>query len=214
MNVQDNLARKICDELQLEEEQYEVIRYGAFAIMQISLCIVSVIIFGLLFGVMVEALVVSFSTSILRQYSGGAHASRPGSCAVIGTVVSVGLALFINYIVNYMNIYTTISIEFFSFSFAFYILYKYAPVDSKAKPIKSESKRNKMRRRSFSITIFYLIINIVFLFIYYSTKDIRFHLLLLDISGGMLFQIFSLTIIGRSILARLDHSLTRIMYRR
>ncbi len=214
MSIQDQLARKICDELDLGKEEYEVISYGAFAVFQISLCIISVAIFGLLFGVMLEALVVSFSTSILRQYSGGAHASRPGSCAVIGTIVSVGLALFIQYIGNLMNFNAILLVEMILFLLAFYIINKYAPVDSQAKPIKTEAKRKKMRKRSFIIVTSYLAISAVFLYFYQVTKDSRFTILALDISGGVLFQIFSLTIIGRSVLAKIDCRLTRIMYRR
>ena len=214
MNIQDQLAKKISDELNLEEEQYEIIRYGAFAIMQISLCIIAVAVFGLLFGVMLQALIVSFSTSILRQYSGGTHASRPGSCAVIGTVVSVGLALFMKYIGNFMNVNTILIVDGISFLIAFYIINKYAPVDSKAKPIKSEAKRKKMRKRSFIIAATYLILSIVFLLSYQFTNNVDFYIFVLDISGGMLFQVFSLTIIGRSVLAKIDQGLTRVMYRR
>ncbi len=214
MNIQDQLAKKISDELNLEEEQYEIIRYGAFVIMQISLCIIAVAVFGLLFGVMLQALIVSFSTSILRQYSGGTHASRPGSCAVIGTVVSVGLALFMKYIGNFMNVNTILIVDGISFLIAFYIINKYAPVDSKAKPIKSEAKRKKMRKRSFIIAATYLILSIVFLLSYQFTNNVDFYIFVLDISGGMLFQVFSLTIIGRSVLAKIDQGLTRVMYRR
>ena len=71
-----------------------------------------------------------------------------------------------------------------------------------------------MRKKSFAIVMSYLAISIFFLYFYQVTNDSRFYLLALDISGGMLFQIFSLTIIGRSVLVRIDQGLTRIMYRR
>lgn len=214
MKIQDQVAKKICDELNLGQEEYEVISYGAFALIQISICIIAVALLGLVFGVMLEALVVSFSTSILRQYSGGAHASRPGSCAVIGAAVSVGLALFIQYIGNIMNFNMIVAVESILFILSFCVIYKYAPVDSHTKPIKTEDKRKRMRKKSFAIVMSYLAISILFLYFNKVTNDSKFYLLALDISGGMLFQIFSLTIIGRSLLAKVDQGLTRIMYGR
>lgn len=212
MNIEDLFARKIIDELNLDESQYEIIRYGAFAFIQIILSILAVAFFGFVFGVMIEALMVSLSTSILRQYSGGVHASEPTTCLIIGTTVSVGLAIFINFISGFLNLFLILGILPILFLISFYIICKNAPVDSKAKPIRTEMKRRKLKKISFAIISVYLIVNIIFLLLYLYSLNTSYYIFSLDVCGGMLFQIFSLTIIGHEILAKVDNMVTRVLY--
>lgn len=212
--MQDRIAKKISDELRFDIDRYEIISYGAFAVIQMIISIVAVAFFGFFLGVMTQALMVSFSTSILRQYSGGAHAGKPKSCIVIGTTVSVGLALFIKHISSILIFRHFIGILAMVFMVSFYIIYKNAPVDSKAKPIRTEMKRKKMKKKSFIVVATYLVFNIAFLIMYLYTYNINYIIYSLDICGGMLFQIFSLTIIGHKILGKIDYGVTYVLYRK
>ncbi|MFZ7122063.1 MAG: accessory gene regulator ArgB-like protein [Eubacteriaceae bacterium] len=212
--MQDKIAKKISDELKLNVDQYEIISYGAFAVIQIIISIVAVAFFGLILGVMPQALMVSFSTSLLRQYSGGAHAGRPRSCIVIGTAASVGLALFIKLISSVLIFRHWISVVAMIFMVSFYIIYKKAPVDSEAKPIRTETKRKKMKMKSLIVVTTYFVLNIAFVIMYLSAYNINYIIYSLDICGGMLFQIFSLTIIGHKILGKIDDGVTFILFKK
>ena len=84
------LSNKIGRELQVSENEKAVIHYGLFAIIHTSISIAAIVLAGSLLGVLIPALILSVTTVILRKYSGGAHASSPESCAIIGVIISVG----------------------------------------------------------------------------------------------------------------------------
>ena len=163
----DNIAEKVGSELDLDNDRKEVIAYGTFALLHTMLSIVLVIIFGLLFGVLTEALIVSFTISILRKYSGGAHASSPGTCAIIGTVVSIGQALLISSVMtSLINLKLFILLGLLIFVWSYYIIFKLAPVDSVAKPIKTQKKRERMKKGSILILDAYLVIIVLNIIMY------------------------------------------------
>ena len=89
--LSNKIATKIVVETDGDEERKSVIEYGIFAMIQTGIAIICTVIFGLLFNVLVEALIVSFSISILRKCSGGVHATSPTRCTVIGTIICLSL---------------------------------------------------------------------------------------------------------------------------
>lgn len=196
------ISNNIAQELNLDEDKISVINYGIFSFIQIAICIGLVIIFGFIFNVVIEALIISFTISILRKSSGGVHATSPGRCAIIGTIASVGLGL----ISKYIN--ASFSLVIFGGSIAFiwsyYIIYKLAPVDSIAKPIKSIEKRNRLKKSSMMILSAYLIIAVIEIIFFYFTKNSSILVYSLCIYMGILWQIFSLTKCGHLVIGKLD----------
>ncbi len=74
MSLAEKIATKIGNNaklfLNVNEEQEQIIIYGAINLFQMLFAILWVIIAGLLFGVFYEALIFSITASILRKYSG------------------------------------------------------------------------------------------------------------------------------------------------
>lgn len=204
MSLSEKIAKRISDELNLDHEKYEVINYGLFAFLQITYSLLLVAVFGLIFGLIFQALVVSFVSSILRQYSGGVHASKPSICLFIGTVVTVSIACIASFISKNVNEITVIIIGLIIVVISYYIIYKRAPVDSKAKPIKSIVKRKLMRRNSLIILSIYLLIVIILLISYYYTRNIIYVEYSICIYLAFGWQVFSLTIIGHKVLTKVD----------
>lgn len=206
--LSNKIATKIVVETDGDEERKSVIEYGIFAMIQTGIAIICTVIFGLLFNVLVEALIVSFSISILRKCSGGVHATSPTRCTVIGTIICIlipKLVIDIN-----MNIIYSIILGVIVFIVSYYIVYKLAPVDSKNKPIKKLERRKKLKRKSINIINIYLIISIVFIMIYHfynvHSMIIYFECLYL----GMLWQVISLTKVGHLTVNKFDYLLNKI----
>jgi accessory gene regulator B len=212
MSISDKVAQRISIELKLVQDKQDIISYGAFAFMQIIISLVLVAIFGLLFGVLFQALTVSFVSSILRQYSGGVHASRPSICLIIGTFVTAGIAWLMSFISNYLNSITVLVIGLVSFTWSYYIIYNKAPVDSKAKPIKTEAKRIRMRKNSLIVLSIYLVIVLALMGIYYLTANKSFLMYSMCIYGAFSWQVFNLTIIGYKILNKIDALLCNLLF--
>lgn len=197
----EKVSSYIAQKLNFDEDKKSVINYGIFAFIQMGICIVLVIIFAFIFNVTIEALIISFTISILRKSSGGVHASSPERCAVIGTVSSVGMALMCKHINVSLSFVMLIGSIIFIWSY--YIVYKLAPVDSIAKPIKSIEKRKRLKKVSIKTLSAYLIIIIINIICYICLKNFNLLTYSLCIYMGLLWQIFSLTKSGHLILGKL-----------
>lgn len=208
----EKISNSIANELELNHEKKSVVNYGIFAFIQMSISIIFVFIFGLIFNVTIEALIITFTISILRKSSGGVHASTPSICTIIGTLVGVGFALLVKLIE--LNLIFIIAVGLVVFIGAYIIIIKLAPVDSIAKPIKGEAKRNRLRKKSINILMLYGIIVIFNILIY--TFINKYYLLeySLCIYIGIVWQVFSLTSIGKLFLNKIDDYLSLILLKR
>lgn len=214
MSLSNKISNKISNELGLDKEKTEIINYGLFALIQIITSLILVTIGGLFFGIVFQALVVSFVSSILRQYSGGTHASQPIICQIIGTTATLCIAYIatlVNYHTNKIIIILIICLILLIYSY--YILYKKAPVDSKAKPINNIDKKKRMKRNSLIIQTFYLILSMILVIFYYLTKNKNYIEYLICICLAFSWQVFSLTIIGNKILTKIDSLISTILHK-
>lgn len=201
-NLCNKISNYISQELNLDNNRKAIINYGIFAFMQMIICILLVMIFGAIFNVFFEAIIVSFTVSILRKSSGGVHASSPKACAVIGTISSILMA----------KISQNIQVDFkrliiwgiIIFIWAYYFIYKLAPVDSIAKPIKNLEKRKRLKKNSIIILSTYLIIIIINFTYLYFIKNESSLIYISCIYMGILWQVFSLTKSGHLLLGKLD----------
>lgn len=206
----NNIADKIGLELGLDDERKEVIAYGTFALVHTLISIICVIIFGMIFNVLMESLIVAFSISILRKYSGGAHANSPEVCAVIGTIIAIGESLFICSIKNTINLKIYLPIVFIIFIWCLYIVCKLAPVDSEAKPIKTQTKRTRMKKGSIFVLGLYILAVIVNVIMYNKTSTNMYLVISMCICAGALWQVITLTYIGHLIMDKMDTFLNQI----
>lgn len=200
--ISEKISSNIAQELNFDNDKKSIINYGIFALIQIGICIALVIIFGFIFNVTFEALIISFTISILRKNSGGVHATSPGRCAIIGTFASVGMALILKYI-NF-DFSLIIFVGSIVFIWSYYTIYKLAPVDSIAKPIKSLKKRKRLKKNSIMILSVYLIVVLIIILCYLVIKNYSLLTYILCIYMGLLWQVFSLTKCGHLVMGKLD----------
>ena len=185
------LSSFISKELDLEKDKEAVVNYGIFSLIQIFMSIGLVIVFGLIFGVLIEALIASFTGSLLRKSSGGVHADSPGKCTAIGTVMCVGIGLISKKID--ISISLMILIEICIFIWSYIIIFKYAPIDSLAKPIKKEEKRMKLKKASIVILTIYLIIITLNTILFHLSGEEKYIVYSLCMCFSIIWQVFSLT---------------------
>ena len=213
--LSNNIANKVASELALDENNREVIAYGTFALMQMLLSITLVFLFGLLFHVAFEALIISFTGSILRKYSGGVHASSPGICTFIGTIVCVGQAVLISLLISSVaNFKFVIALGVVIFIWSYYIIYKLAPVDSASKPIVKEEKRKRMKKGSIILLSLYLIITVFLILFYISSVEKKLLFYALCLYAGILWQAFTLTSPGHLLIGKVDTFLSQKIIKR
>ncbi|MDV4150957.1 accessory gene regulator B family protein [Clostridium sp. AL.422] len=197
-----SISNNLKEQLQLDEDTRSIIEYGIFAFFHMGISILLVAIFGAIFNVMIQALIISFTGAILRKFSGGAHASTSGNCAIVGVLIAVIPAYILKHIslnISYISIIGTVL-----FVISFIIIYKLAPVDSPNKPIKKQAKIKRLKRGSIIILSVYMIIIVFNMYIYYTYKIG----ILLEYSScifiGVLWQVFTLTKYGHLVVNKID----------
>lgn len=205
----NRISNKLQIELNLDEDKKSIIEYGLFALFNMGISILLVAIIGLIIGVIVEALIISFTGAILRKFSGGAHASSAISCSILGVIISVLPAKIIKDFS--LNINFTIILCLFIFTICFFTIYKLAPVDSPNKPIKKKEKIKKLKKGSIIILTIYMVIVIFNIILYHITENSTFLVYSNCIYVGTLWQVFTLTKLGHSVVNILDHILIKIL---
>lgn len=208
----NGIAEKLALELGFDNDRKEVIAYGMFALFHTMLSIVFVIVFGVILGVGLEAFVISLVVSILRKYSGGVHASSPEICTFMGTIIVIVIAVLIPFaITQSINLMIVIILGVITFAYSYYLIYKLAPVDSDAKPIRTERKRKRMKKGSILVLGFYMLMVVLNIIMYIGTDEKLFLVFSLCIYGGTAWQVFTLTNVCHLIIKKIDTFLNHIL---
>lgn len=200
--IMKGLASRIALSLGYDTEKEAVIAYGLFAIVQIIITIVLALLFGFIVGAPVEAMIVCFSVSIYRSYSGGAHAHDAEFCTVISVIYCTFAAWLSTHVIPFYVPFIMLIAIILVYAFVFWISIRYVPVDSPNKPIKSEQKIKRMRKGSFIIISAYMALQ---LFFYFSSSQWpAFRTYGISLLLGISWQAFTLTPLGAILLDKLN----------
>ncbi|NRY64176.1 accessory gene regulator ArgB-like protein [Clostridium beijerinckii] len=215
MSLAEKIATKIGNNakifLNINEEQEQIIVYGAINLFQMLFAILWVIIAGLLFGVFYEALIFSTTASILRKYSGGVHASSPSRCVIIGAFSAALAGILINNIFYSINSITVAVISGAIIIFAFITVFRNAPVDSIKKPIKNIETRKQFKRKSIFVIFIFSFIMIILFMLNEKFSELYYIKLIESIGVGVLWQTITLTKNGINFLNKVDSALKYII---
>jgi len=208
MSLTEKMAVKIGNNaklfLNVDDDGEQIIVYGAINLIQIIFAVLWVIIAGLFFGVVYEALIFSITVSILRKYSGGAHASSSGRCIIIGTILAVAAGLFIDKIFYKFNMTTVILISIAFMAFAFIVVVKNAPVDSIKKPINNIEIKKQFKKKSIIVISIFSLIIIILCVLSKTYSELYYIKLIESVNLGVLWQASTLTKNGIRFLNKVD----------
>ena len=214
MSITEKIAVKMGSNaksyLNANEDEEQIIIYGAINLLQTLFAILCVIIFGLLLGVLYETLLFSITAGVLRKYSGGVHASSPSRCNIIGTSIACIAGIAIDHILYKLSMFTVMWTSAAFIIVALIIVVKNAPIDSVKKPITNIEVKKQFKKKSI-ITILFFSGIILILFIlsqrYAGVYCIKF---IESISFGVLWQAITLTKGGISLVNKVDFVLQYI----
>ncbi len=177
------ISSYLARELNYSDEQKAILAYAVESILITVLGFVIIMSVGLLLRAPYETFFTAVAAGTLRKFSGGAHFSTPGKCLLTGGVVYPLFGLTVkNVLMDYVKEPMFLTVVLTAAVVSFYIVVKYAPVDSVNKPIVSPEFRKKLSRASIiTVLVFYAVA-----FLNYSTN------LGLSILGGILLQAVTL----------------------
>ncbi|HBZ6546876.1 TPA: accessory gene regulator AgrB [Clostridium perfringens] len=211
-NISKLIAEKVSSELNYDNERKEIIQYGTYALIQTLISIISVLILGLVFNIALEALIFLFTASILRKYSGGAHSESSNVCTLLGIIISICIGFLIkSSFFAKMNFELVVFIGIVIFVFGYFIVFKFAPVDTKNKPIKTEKKKKRMKKGSLKILTIYLFIEVLSIILYYNSGWGLAKPVMLSIIFGVAWQCMTLTYIGNILLKTIDSFTNKLL---
>jgi accessory gene regulator B len=217
MYLSEKMAVKIGNNakllLNIDEEKEQIIVYGAINLIQIIFAILWVIIAGLFFGVLYEALIFSITVSILRKYSGGVHASSSSRCIIIGTILAAVAGISIDKIFYKLNMTAVILISIAFIGFALIVVVKNAPVDSIKKPITNVEIKKQFKKKSIVVISIFSAIIIILCVLSKKYSELFYIKVIEAISLGILWQTVTLTKNGISLLNKVDFVLKYIFER-
>ena len=190
-----------------DDEKINVISDGLTALSQTACIFILSLILGLVCDCFYESMVVFFCVGILRKYTAGVHSESLYSCLIISVIAIFSMAMISRYafiLIPTIIISRIISmiVCFILFSLLFFVVYKYAPVDTPNKPLKKPEKIKRLKKGSRLITILYF--TVAFIFIYFSFIQIRFFTTAVSIVMATGWQTMTLTKSGKKIINKLD----------
>ena len=199
-----SISNKLGDRLGKNEEEIAVLNYGLFMLIHTILAILLTLCFGILTNMIIEMVSISIIASFLKRYSGGVHSSTPKRCIITGIIFILSLSIICKYVMINLNNTKLGFIILLGILMFYYILYKKCPVPSKNKPLKKESTRNKLRKKSFKLLNTYTAVMLTLYFYNIYNELYIFKLGVSVIFLGVLLQIFSLTKAGELVVAILE----------
>lgn len=146
-------ARFLCKDD--DEETLELYEYAIYIVLAAILHIVTVIMLGVFFNMLIESIVFYGSFISIRKFAGGYHAMTPLRCYLFSTITIFISLLLLQQLSNFSNTITCVFILIALISIICIIVL--SPLDSENKPIS-----NKKEKRVYKIIS---IINSVVLFL-------------------------------------------------
>ncbi|WP_432662377.1 accessory gene regulator B family protein [Wukongibacter baidiensis] len=199
----DNTINYFEKNTEIDENQEAILRFAIEVVISFVVSLGLVLLVALPLGVFLNVLIIILTTSILRSFSGGAHSETMFGCALYGAIIMNGFGLVTKYTQPSKGVLSIFIL--FVFLFSTWSIYKYAPADTPGKPITTKVKRQKLRRLSFATLFIWCILCLL-----WYTGLMKNLTIIYASAFGVLWQSFSLTDWGYSLLHHVDRILRMI----
>lgn len=209
LTLTKKISASICSSLNITGEAREVLEYGMIALVQILILIPAILIIGLFTGTMWSALIICFTASFLRKYTGGVHVSSINICTIIGVTFCMSASVLIQYLLaQRVNLVWLAVILVSCYSLALVVITKKVPVDTPNKPINTEKKKKRLRKAAFIILASYAFVSMVLFYVSFRFNVTTIYIW--SILFGLMWQILTLTQMGAIFIGWVDKSMTML----
>lgn len=122
------------------EETLELYEYAIYIVLSAILHIVTIIILGVCFEMLIESIVFYGSFISIRKFAGGYHAKNPTFCYLFSVISSVSILYLINYLSNISSIYLTLTF-FLLVMICVILIIIISPIDNDNKTMNYKEKK-------------------------------------------------------------------------
>lgn len=152
--VSATIAQSLADSGKVEREDLALCQYGVKQIFTILLNLLTTIVIGCLFGMVLESILFTVSYIPLRSYAGGFHAKTSVRCYVYSIVMIMAVLVILRFFPEQTLYYDV------AFLTAGILLLAFAPVEDQNKPL-DDLEKKVYRRRTIAIWMIESILIIV-----------------------------------------------------
>lgn len=193
------IASFLANQLDLDSEQRDVLRFGALTALLHAASVLTVIIIGALTGILGYVLTSTLTVMTIRHASGGPHVQTPLRCYITSSVALlilgyVGAGLGPAFATQPLAVRMAVVIGAAFPAVAG--LYKYAPVEAPRRPLSPQHRAN-MRRLSIRLGVIVSLLSIAG-----AVLGIG---LTVSVLLGLIFQVVTLTPTGCFAVNLIDH---------
>ena len=195
------IAASIGQKLGKNEDEVAVIAYGLIGIFQFLAILIISLTIGIIFGFVAEVLTIFLSVGFLRRLTGGAHSRGLYNCLVYSVVFVCGFSALCHFLVVQLPLYRIILPAVAAiYLFGYITIALKAPVTPKNKPCRTEEKRRRLRRGSFTVLSVFLVLDALLLILGKGTL----YTVGLALAVSVLWQIFMMTRPGHALIYVID----------
>ena len=180
--------------------------YGWIGILQIIAIFLIVSVVGAIFGFWLEVLTVFLSVGFLRRMTGGAHSAGIYRCMLYSVVFVCGISAVSVYALPLLDPICNWILCGAVFLFGYVTVALKAPDSPPNKPCRSEAKRKRLRKGSFTVLPVFLIL--VFALVVIGMHVEKCYSVGLSLALSTLWQISMMTKPGHWFIALLDGALS------
>ena len=198
------MAASIGKSLGKSEEEVAVIAYGLIGILQFLAILAISLAIGIIFGFWAEVLTIFLSVGFLRRLTGGAHSRGLYNCLVYSVVFVCGFSALCAFLLVRAPFYRVIlPVCALIYLFGYVTVALKAPVTPPNKPCRTEAKRRRLRRGSFTVLTAFLALDAALLF-FGARLHPRLYTVGLSLAVSVLWQIFMMTKAGHGLIFLVD----------
>lgn len=198
------IAAAIGKNLGKSDEEVAVIAYGLIGILQFLAILALSLTIGIIFGIWAEVLTLFFSVGFLRRLTGGAHSRGLYNCLVYSVLFVCGLSALSAFVLVRLPLYRVILPALAAiYLFGYVTIALKAPVAPPNKPCRTEEKRRRLRRGSFTVITVFLLLDIALL-LFGARLTPRLYTVGLALALSVLWQIFMMTKAGHALIYVID----------
>ena len=190
--------------LNKSDEEIAVIAYGLIGILQFLAILIISLTVGIIFGIWAEVLTIFFSVGFLRRLTGGAHSRGLYNCLVYSCCFVCGFSAIAAFLLTRLPLFEAIVPAVAAiYLFGYVTVALKAPVTPPNKPCRTEAKRRRLRRGSFTVLTVFLLLDALLILLGGKLHP-RLYTVGLSLAISVFWQIFMMTKAGHAFIYVID----------
>lgn len=137
--ISNLMAGYLCSD-ESNKENYALYEYAVYVVLSSVFHIVTTLVIGICFNLIIESIVFYFSFIIIRKFAGGYHASTPTRCYLFSVILTILVLFLLRLLILYDNLYLR-TLDIILKIVCIIVISIFSPLDTENNPLSVQEKR-------------------------------------------------------------------------